>query len=193
MLDHTRTPYFPANLESLAPWVATHGLVAPYGKCQCGCGNDAPVSTYTRIKEGRAKGEPIPYIRGHYAKYISRPAEERFWEKVDKRGHSDCWLWTASLDGKGYGQFWDGKRRRVAHNYSYELHNGTIPTGLIVCHDCPGGDNRRCVNPNHLFVGTQGDNMRDMVAKGRHYQPDVRGEKNGRYKHGRYVGLGRAS
>ena len=61
----TRTPYFPANLEDYAPWVATHGLVAPYGECQCGCGQAAPVNDRTTTRDGMAKGHPRRFALGH--------------------------------------------------------------------------------------------------------------------------------
>ncbi len=95
-------------------------------------------------------------------------AEERFWSNVEKRGPDECWEWTASLQEKGYGQFNAGKHEgqkkltvRV-HRFAYELVHG--PTRKKVLHSC---DNRKCVNLKHLFVGTQADNIHDMIAKGR--------------------------
>lgn len=88
---------------------------------------------------------------------------ERFRNKVVK-GKS-CWVWAAGVSG-GYGTFSVNGQMVAAHRYSYEQANGPIPDGMKVCHHC---DNMLCVNPEHLFVGTQGDNMRDMRAKGRGY------------------------
>jgi hypothetical protein len=88
--------------------------------------------------------------------------EQRFWAKVEKT--DGCWLWTAAKDRLGYGYFkWDGKQGK-AYRYSWTLHNGPIPTGMCVLHRC---DTPSCVNPAHLFLGTQADNVRDMDAKGR--------------------------
>jgi len=89
---------------------------------------------------------------------------KRFWDKVDKSG--DCWLWTASDDGKrGYGKISVGNKMHYAHRLAYEAHVGPIPKGLCVLHKC---DTPKCVNPDHLFLGTIADNNRDRDQKGRH-------------------------
>lgn len=92
----------------------------------------------------------------------------RFWKKVHKT--SSCWLWTGSVDKGGYGRIWSiqSNTRLRTHRYSWELHNGPIPEGAQVLHNCPDGDNPACVNPNHLFLGSNNDNVADMMKKGRH-------------------------
>ena len=81
------------------------------------------------------------------------------------RGEGDCWEWTAAVSGKGYGKTSIDGKEAATHRWAYESFHGEVPPGLFVCHRC---DNRRCMNPEHLFVGTAIDNFSDMVAKGRH-------------------------
>lgn len=88
---------------------------------------------------------------------------ERFWSKVDRTGDG-CWEWQASRTSHGYGQVSTFRRPRGAHRVAWELVNGPIPDGLWVLHHC---DNPPCVRSDHLFLGTVGDNSRDMAAKGR--------------------------
>ena len=102
---------------------------------------------------------------------IDKGLEIRFWKKVQK-GHG-CWEWTGSKDRKGYGRIKPTlvKGNLKAHRVSYELHIGPIPSGMSVLHAC---DNPKCVHPDHLFLGTNNDNVQDMINKGR----SLRGERN---------------
>ena len=93
-----------------------------------------------------------------------RTVKERFWDKVEKS--SGCWMWLGSKGSHGYGQTSNRGGYILAHRMSWELAYGTIPTGMCVLHKC---DNRECVNPNHLFIGTKSDNTQDMMRKGRNY------------------------
>lgn len=108
------------------------------------------------------------------------PLHVRFWRFVKKtRG---CWLWTGCLEKGGYGQLArDGHSNGIerAHRVSWEIHFGPIPKGKDVLHKC---DVRKCVKPKHFFLGTNVDNVRDMVSKGRHGFGHHQGEAHGMAK-----------
>lgn len=90
--------------------------------------------------------------------------ETRFWSKVEKRSSNECWEWKGTLS-HGYGYFLIKWRRAIAaHRMSYVICKGPIPEKIFVCHRC---DNPKCVNPNHLFLGTHTDNMQDGWSKDR--------------------------
>ena len=86
-------------------------------------------------------------------------ASERFWSKVSKS--NDCWIWTGAKTKNGYGVFQKGRRGELlykAHRFSFEIHKGEIPTGMIIMHQC---DNKICVNPDHLTAGNHSQNLKD--------------------------------
>ena len=101
-----------------------------------------------------------------FCKMRKRSDEERFWEKVEKT--EECWTWKAQRSRQGYGRFSPTQRGKIqqmpAHRFSYEITYGPIQDNLLVCHKC---DNPPCVRPEHLFLGTQKDNIQDAVIKGR--------------------------
>ena len=107
---------------------------------------------------------------------LSAKDKERFWSKVEKLGNeSGCWIWTAGTFKNGYGAFGASKKMLYAHRVSCEISQGAITEGMHILHKC---DTKCCVNPAHLFLGTNADNIRDMVSKQRH----TYGERNGMAK-----------
>lgn len=104
----------------------------------------------------------------------------RFEQRVAQIPFSDCWYWAGSSNNHGYGvlSIYDKNNWRIrkdygAHRISYQIHVGAIPKNALVCHHC---DNRLCVNPSHLFLGSPSDNMQDKVKKNR--QARLCGAKN---------------
>lgn len=117
------------------------------------------------------------------SKYSRAPVEVRFWRQVDKKSDDECWEWKGAIRTTGYGQLnlgGRGSKQVTTHRYSWELHNGKIPEsseyhGTVVMHTC---DNRKCVNPAHLKLGTQKDNVKDMNVKGRRVDAQLKGERH---------------
>jgi hypothetical protein len=157
--------------------------VTATGYCQCGCGQRTKIAKRTNLKRGYRRGEPLPFCHQHRLRVEPRSVSARFWSKVEIAGPDDCWPWTGSTQHSGHGKFQASREGEpkllvMAHRWAYEFAHGPIPNGMVVRHRC---DNPHCVNPAHLEVGTQLDNIADMHARGRAYIPDpprLLGESN---------------
>lgn len=151
-----------------------------YGYCHCGCGQKTTINPRDVKSRGYEKGKPKDFIVGHHNhNRKSKSIAELFWSKVAFTANPDkCWEWGGYKDANGYGRFSHkglGKSSKLCHRVAWTLVYGEVLNNLFVCHDC---DNPSCVNPNHLFLGTHTDNMRDMIKKGRGRKAIMTGEKN---------------
>jgi hypothetical protein len=125
--------------------------------CRCECGTEKLVTGANLRKPGGTRSCGCR----HWPK---KDPLETMRRKVVVTG-SGCWEWKTA---KAYrGSLSVGGKKKKAHRAVYELLKGSIPEGMELCHNCPGGDNDKCVNPDHMFVGTHKDNMADMAKKDR--------------------------
>ena len=103
---------------------------------------------------------------------IAQSPAEYFYDRTLIQNGDECWLWKGFINqSHGYGIAYLGQSQLRAHRLSYLLHKGPIQDGLVVCHSC---DMPRCVNPEHLWIGTQRDNLHDSISKGRFVQAQTK-------------------
>lgn len=163
------------KLIAIEPTQRPHD-VAPnasvYWLCNCDCGGTA-VRRSDVLASGHIKTCGCGRLRSMPVGSAALPMPDRFWSAVDKT--DGCWNWTAARLGSGYGSFSRGRGtpNSGAHRVAWELTNGPVPSSIHVLHRC---DNPICVRPDHLFLGTNKDNVDDKVAKGR--QSRMIGERN---------------
>lgn len=140
--------------------------------CTCACGRAAVVATFS-LRSGRQKS--CGCLKREQTAEFNRATKSvdpvaRFSTRYRADPVTGCWNWQRATDGHGYGVMHVNGRQQKMHRFSFELANGPIPDGdgyhgACVCHRC---DNPACVNPAHLFLGSMDDNVKDMMAKGRH-------------------------
>lgn len=136
------------------------------GECSVvNCGKHAWARTWCRMHYARM------HKRGSLDLPPIKSNSERFNELFARAGDDECWLWRGGRNAAGYGQFYENGVHipKMAHRISFMYFRGHVPRGLCVCHKC---DNPPCVNPSHLFLGTNLDNARDSIKKGRNQHGD---------------------
>lgn len=137
-------------------------------ECGCGCGGLIPIRD--------ARGRPRRFVRGH-GSFVQRgkprrgtprvyplSVEQRLQQRIAYEPNSGCWLWMGRMDRNGYGVMINRGRLLWAHRAAWQVWRGEIPDGMRICHRC---DTPACINPDHHFLGTQRDNIRDASRKGR--------------------------
>lgn len=122
--------------------------------CKCKCGTEKLVEIGS-LQNGTSKS-----CGCHLLDELNRKEKISKNYKINEHG---CWIWQGFINQEGYGRIGD----LLVHRLSYKIYKGDIPSGMCVCHNCPGGDNRSCINPNHLWLGTSTENIKDKKPKGR--------------------------
>jgi hypothetical protein len=166
----------PAQYCSPACWYQVIRQIAPIACVDCGrecmeLGKVRSKGRPFRCPDCRQERQRTGWTPSAYTRKTIAPfsADDHRWDLVRKQG--ECWVWLGRKRKRGYGAI----GRRAAHRVSYEAHCGPIPDGMCVCHRC---DNPSCVRPDHLFIGTRTENIKDRDQKGR----AAKGEQHGMAK-----------
>lgn len=131
-------------------------------KFACECGTSDFICYASKVRLGRTSS--CGCIKAEIKSGRPHLVADRIRKNTEVNQKTGCWEWTASKTSSGYGKIFVVGRLRAAHRVSYELRHGPIQDGMHVLHRC---DNPSCINPDHLFLGTDADNAADKVAKGR--------------------------
>lgn len=143
-----------------------------FGYCHCGCGGKTKLARQTRRDRGNVKGEPVRFLRGHQ----NGKPDIAEWLHSQLVPSGECLVWTGAINVQRYGIITVRRKHWRTHRLAWTLKHGPIPDGFDVLHTC---DNPPCMRDEHLFLGTQLDNARDMVTKQRH----AHGERHGNRTH----------
>lgn len=131
-------------------------------KFACECGTSDFICYASKVRLGRTSS--CGCIKAELATGRPHLVAGRLRSKTKVDPITGCWEWTASKTSSGYGKIFVVGKLRAAHRVSYEMRHGAIPNGMRVLHRC---DNPACINPDHLFLGSDADNVADMISKGR--------------------------
>lgn len=134
--------------------------------CECGCGKQTSIIKFSDASKNLVAGQPRRFLKGHSRRGV-KPTLEPIAQKMERltQKTGGCWLWLGYRNRAGYGALTHDNVKWLAHRLSYSLaHKVTIPKGVVVRHKC---DNPACVNPEHLELGEQLDNVRDMAFRKR--------------------------
>jgi hypothetical protein len=155
------------NVEIIGKWQIRFVIA------KCSCGTIRRVRWSTLI-DGKNGSKSCGCLKREIQKARHKPLSERFWDAVEVGPRNDCWEWRNYRNALGYGVIGVGGKPKLAHRIAWELSNSkAVPNGALVCHKC---DNPACCNPSHLWLGSNNENMQDMVSKGR--SRSLRGAEN---------------